>query len=112
MKVNLPIPPSANNLFGNRPGGRYPMKHYLEWQEEAGWALKTAKVKFDNKVPYRFSVLVPRDMIGDVDGRIKAPLDLLVKHEIVADDRFCISVFAERSAFVEPDRCLVSVEEA
>jgi len=88
--INLPFPPSTNNLFVNGSKGRFPSQKYADWIQEAGWELtrqRPAKVLGpvvlffhfqDNRKPKR-----PRD----VTNLIKAPEDLLVKHGIIeADD--------------------------
>lgn len=84
--INLPMPPSTNALFGQAPGRkRYTSADYAEWQVVAGTVLKNARApKFSGQVWIRITL---RDS-GNLDGdnRIKAPLDLLVKHQIIKDD--------------------------
>ena len=88
--IELPFPPSTNNLFINGRKGRFRSQKYDTWLQEAGWELQRQRpakhvgpvVLFfhfqDNRKPKR-----PRD----VTNLIKAPEDLLVKHGIIeADD--------------------------
>lgn len=84
------IPPGVNNLFANIPGkGRVASKRYKEWQAAAGWDFVR---KGSIKGPYTFAMVIDRSKRrkgSDLDGRAKAPMDLLVKHQIVEDDSLC-----------------------
>ena len=48
---------------------------------------------------------------ADVDNRIKAATDLLVKEGITDDDRNCVHVSAERSPDVAPGRMHIEISE-
>ena len=110
--LDLPLPPPTNGLFANkRKGGRHITKRYAAWREEAGWMIQAARCG-SIPGPYRFTIMLPLTMRGDVDGRLKAPLDLLVTHGVTDDDRNCVSVRAERTGKVFKDRCRVIVESA
>jgi crossover junction endodeoxyribonuclease RusA len=89
MNVLLPFPPGLNNLFSNVPRvGRVPTKRYKAWQEEAGWFIKQhpdlRPVAGDVEVLMFFGR--PDKRKRDLDGLMKAPLDLLVKHGLIEDD--------------------------
>lgn len=92
IEVRLPLPPSVNAMYTNVPGkGRRKTTRYKEWIETAGWQLKLQRpAKIFGK--YDFSVLVPDAMVGDIDNRQKALLDLLVTHKVIPDDRHARSV--------------------
>src|SRR4051812_17340519 len=92
--IVLPLPPSVNGLYSNRPGkGRVCTPEYRQWKHDAGWALQASpRAQFAG--PFRVRLLVPEKMRGDVDGRIKAAVDLLVRHKVTPDDRFAKSVSA------------------
>jgi crossover junction endodeoxyribonuclease RusA len=90
VRAAISWPPSVNNLFFNVPGrGRVPSKEYQHWKQEAGWELKAQK-------PQRFTVPVeitvelnpPTKRAFDPDGKLKAVIDLLVAHQVIADDNF------------------------
>jgi Holliday junction resolvase RusA-like endonuclease len=51
-------------------------------------------------------------MRGDIDGRVKLPLDLLVSLGITDDDRHCIHALVERDPSVPAGRCIVVAEAA
>ena len=38
--INMPFPPSTNNLFINVTKGRIPSARYADWRQAAGWSLK------------------------------------------------------------------------
>jgi len=84
--IQLPMPPSTNSLFGQAPGRkRYLTKEYAEWTELAGLILKRARPP---KFPAEVFIGITLQDSGNLDGdnRIKAPLDLLVKHQVIKDD--------------------------
>lgn len=112
IRITLPIPPSINSMYRNVPGrGRVASKGLREWKEAAGWKLQ-AQPRQQFHGPFRIKLYLPQDMRGDVDGRLKAAIDLLVAHRVTPDDRFAQSVSSERSADVPPGECLIVVESA
>lgn len=89
MLVRLPVPPSTNNLFVNKKvGGRFLSPAYKAWRTSAGWALNLSR-----PVPFcgdlvEVSLTVPRKPASrDLDNFAKAPIDLLVAHAIINDDK-------------------------
>lgn len=44
----------------------------------------------------QIEISVNEELKGDIDNRIKAPLDLLVSHRLIEDDRFVRKVSIER----------------
>lgn len=96
MTLRLPIPPSVNSLYANIPGvGRITSKRYKAWQKEAGWQIL---IQRPNKVwgPYKLVITVPQKMRGDIDGRLKGIIDLLVTHRVTQDDKLLASVSIKR----------------
>jgi Holliday junction resolvase RusA-like endonuclease len=80
-----------------------------QWKKDAGWLLQSQRpARVEG--PYRFAIYLPSGMRGDVDGRIKAALDLLVAHGVTSDDKHAVSAFAERSEVVSMGECLVVIE--
>ncbi len=61
---------------------------------------------------YAVTIRVPKKMRGDVDGRTKQILDVLVAAGVTDDDRYCTRVVAERSVDANPGDCIVFVEAA
>ena len=87
--IELPMPPSTNNLFVNGLRGRFPSQKYADWIVEAGWELTRQRPsKVAGKVNLKFEFQEGRDKRKrDVTNLLKAPEDLLVKHGIIeADD--------------------------
>ena len=95
VTLTLPTPPSVNNCFRNLPGkGRVKSADYIDWIGHAGWTLREQK-------PGRVggyvvvSIAVERESAtADLDNRIKAILDLIVKHDVIDDDRFVVGLCA------------------
>jgi Holliday junction resolvase RusA-like endonuclease len=108
FSLDLPIPPSANNLF---PGQvkRVKSTEYKAWLDAAGWEIKAQKPQ-PVTGPYSLRLMLPHAMQGDVSNRLKATEDLLVKHALTADDRRAMFVSAERSTLIPAGRCRVKVE--
>ncbi len=106
--VELPLPPSVNNLFFNGPRGRVRSQEYRAWIHEAGWRMKDQR-----PAPvegwHDLFVEVPLKMRGDNDNRFKAINDLLKRHGLIADDRFQFFTGMMRSAGVPHGQCRVRV---
>lgn len=84
IEIDLPVPPSVNNLFFNRPGGRTITPKYKAWQTEAGWMLQASKppaIKGPVALMYTFEE-------GRADlGNLEKPVtDLLVTHKLIDGD--------------------------
>lgn len=96
MILTLPFPPSSNGLFKNRRGGRTATDKYKSWQEEAGYMLKQQCcdyrtdhqwVLFSGPVAISLHFTRPDKRKRDLDNLLKAPIDLLVKCNVIGDDR-------------------------
>lgn len=84
---DLPLAPSVNRIWRQGGAGQvYRAPEYVSWIKEAGWALKAQKPPtITGAVAVRIRVgLVDRKR--DLDNVIKALLDLLVEHQVIADD--------------------------
>lgn len=101
MTLRLPLPPSVNAAYANIPGvGRIASRRLKAWKKEAGWQILIQKPK---RVygPYGLTITVPQKMRGDIDGRLKGVIDLLVTYKVTIDDRFCQSVAIKRGNVTE-----------
>lgn len=107
--LKLPVPPSSNHLFANIPGkGRVKTSAYRGWIKEAGWALQSQRHE-EVAGPVKVSIAVRRTSgRADIDNRIKALLDLLVRHRVIGDDRMVEELYIRWSA--ESDDAEVLVE--
>jgi Holliday junction resolvase RusA-like endonuclease len=85
--LELPTPPSVNQLYRNKRGhGRVKTQVYQDWQGHAGWRLKLQNPGHIAG-PVIIVVNIERtNNAADVDNRIKATFDLLVTHRVIEDD--------------------------
>lgn len=98
VRLTLPIPPSANNLFANarrkkkgtkKGGGRYITKAYKAWRIEAGWTLMQQRPGMIVG-PYELHIVLPKMRANaDIDNKVKPLSDLLVTHGVTDDDKHC-----------------------
>ena len=94
VTIDLPAPPSLNNLFVNIAGrGRIKSTAYQEWIRDAGWILQVQNPGCVSG-PYSVTLLANRHdaRFNDLDNGAKAAVDLLVKHRVVEDDSLCESL--------------------
>lgn len=85
--VTLPWPPAVNNLYRNAGKRRILTQRYVDWLAEALAAVREQRPKV---IAGSFNVSLaccpPDRRIRDLDGLMKAPLDLLVKAGVIEDD--------------------------
>ena len=88
--INLPMPPTSNNMFFNsaKGKGRTKTPEYQDWIKEAGWRLLEQRPAC---IHGRVSILIEVSDAEsadtwDVANREKATVDLLVSHKIIKDD--------------------------
>lgn len=83
----LPEPPSTNALFKNVPGrGRVRTSHYSDWLMCAITAMRMQSIQ---NVDCRCIVIVGverNSLQADIDNRLKATLDAIVKAGVLSDD--------------------------
>ena len=105
--IDLPLPPSTNNLYYNVQGkGRVKSREYRKWQESVvlrfrniGW--------FEDAVSVH--IRVPHDRRRDIDNYAKPILDALVNHGVIRDDRYVDYLTVEKSKVQEKKMCNVQV---
>jgi Holliday junction resolvase RusA-like endonuclease len=91
--LNLPFPPSLNNMFINSKHGRFRSQKYDSWIMEAGnEILRQRPSKVAGPVILSFEFQDGHDKRRrDISNLIKAPEDLLVSHRLIeADDQFTV----------------------
>ena len=110
FRIELPLVPSLNNAyFNSKWRGRVSSLSTVEWKEEAGWIVLQAKPpKIEGR--YRFTLLVPEKMRGDVSNRPKLAEDLFVSLGVTPDDSMCVEMTCRRDASVPRGQCVVLVE--
>lgn len=84
LVCTLPMCPTSNHLFATdfKTKRRFKSKEYSAWQKVAGTALLAAWEEQGRPVvgqPWKASIRVGCNYRTDIDGRVKAVLDLLVK---------------------------------
>lgn len=90
------LPPAANNMYHNVAGkGRVKSGQYTTWIASALREMLAQRAK-PVIPPVSITLELPDTMLGDLDGRIKPGIDLLVRAGVIPDDnkRFVRSVSA------------------
>ncbi len=86
----LSVPTSTNRLFIGK--GKRKTADYTDWIATAGGEILAQRPKMPIKAlpsgPYAVTVEIPETDPGDIDNRMKAVLDLLVRMQITPDDRW------------------------
>ena len=90
-------PPSVNAMFYSN---HRKTRKYRDWQEYFGWRLVGAKAPTFTG-PYAVELVLTTKVRGDVDNRLKALLDTLVKFNVTPDDKHCASATAKRGRYSE-----------
>ncbi|MDG2570618.1 hypothetical protein P7L87_23955 [Vibrio parahaemolyticus] len=113
VSIDLPRPPSVNNLFRNVPGkGRVKTSDYRSWLQQAGWLIKAQR---PGKVEGEYKLLV---LIGptkaDIGNLEKALSDLLQAHGVIENERLSQGILLERSDELPPQtiRCCVMKQDS
>ena len=113
--VELPFPPSANNLFAHgivagKPR-RFPTRRYRLWREEAAWKIARAKIKpVSGPVEVRIRLYPPNNQRRDADNFVKALLDTIVSARVLEDDRYVTKVTSEWRPADGVARAVVEIE--
>lgn len=101
-------PPSVNAMFYSN---HRKAKRYRDWQEYFGWRLARAKVPTFSG-PYQIDLVLTKQVRGDVDNRLKALLDTLVKFGVTPDDKHCVSARAKRAHHSEVNILAITISSA
>ena len=111
LSLTIPIPPSVNGLYASLANGkRVKSKAYKQWLDEAGWfVLGQRRGAPTITGPVDIEILIRRPSgNSDVDNRVKATLDLLVKQHVISDDRYVHSVTAR---WADIPSCVVTIRK-
>ena len=98
----LPMPPSANQMFGRTAKGWiYKTRRYRDWELECMKRCMVMRSRGEIKPlpdPCTYGMLIVSDMPRnrDLDNVIKPLSDLLVKQKLTPDDRFLDQINAQR----------------
>ena len=112
VTIDLPLGPGVNGMYANRKRGagfgRIKTKKYRAWITEAGWQIRIQR-PMPVHGPVTIQLILPETMRGDGDGRLKAPIDILVTHHIIdGDDRKIVREVAVKFSS-EIDGCRVVI---
>lgn len=87
LVLDLPHPPSTNNLQRSRPDGvRYDTAEYKGFKAQCAWLLKSKNIR---RVPGAVEITLhvqEKSARSDIDNRVKACLDALVTNNIIDGD--------------------------
>lgn len=98
IRLTIPFPPTANNLFANGSKGRFRTAVYNGWIKNAGWAINAQRPgMIEGAYHLKITAERPDYRARDIDNLIKPLGDLLKKQGVITDDSKAASVFAEWS---------------
>lgn len=81
------VPPSTNNLYENRAGGRRKASRYAQWITAMGTELMVQRpTKHEGRVSLQMVFGFPDKRPRDAFNYVKAVEDLLVRHGVIQDD--------------------------
>jgi len=113
ITINLPLPPSANNMFVNlRGGGRAKSKAYKAWRDEARYHVLVAwraagKPQWPKREPMQISIrLGLQGRNRDASNCIKAIEDVLVAELPIPDDCYNDRLVIERDETIPGAACV------
>jgi len=98
IRLEIPFPPSVNGIWrGGKAGRFYKSKHYVAWENEAGWAVKEQARgrRITGPFTVQLQVVQPDKRRRDLDNLPKVVLDLLKNLHVTDDDSLCRKVSAE-----------------
>lgn len=114
-RINLPFPPSSNNMFVNAKGkGRIKSKEYDAWRQHALLMINSQKIKpIKGEVSISIGLVKQTYHRQDCTNRIKAVEDCLVEAGIIQndDDRYVRRVSVEWLAHGDPCSVLIQPVE-
>lgn len=89
IRIELPYPPTVNNLFKNAGKSRVKTLAYTSWIKLASTFIKAGHRQ--NVGPYSIAIALkrPDNRRRDIANCEKAISDLLVAHGVVRDDSLC-----------------------
>ena len=93
ITVQIPYPPTLNNLFKNVRKGRVKTDAYNAWVAEGLVALRRQRPE-KHLGSFRATILLTRPdrRRRDIDNTVKAIMDLLKKAGVIEDDRLAQSL--------------------
>lgn len=106
--VDLPLPPSANEMFVhahvNSKFGKSFSEGYKRWRNSCGLYVKSEYAKQGSPIidkPYGVHIRLNINHKSDIDNRCKAILDLLTKNLPIPGDQWINRLMVERDMSVD-----------
>lgn len=101
--LNLPYPPTVNNLFRNAGRGRVKTARYIAWSHQAALSIMVQRPKPVHG-PFRLTIIATRPdrRRRDISNLTKATEDALVANGLIEDDHLAESIYLAWSS--EPPR--------
>lgn len=90
----IPLPPSTNNLFFNRPRkGRTKTTEYKAWLDEAAWTIRAQRAP-EVFGDVRLDLIIERpNKASDLDNRVKAAQDAIQKAGVLKNDNQVVELY-------------------
>lgn len=110
IRLSLPYPPSAWDLYTGWGKGRRLSKEYKKWRNDVGYFVKVPKEPIS--VPFSISIALRRESgRHDLDNRAKGILDALQHYGVIKNDNLCERLSMHWDADL-PAECVVLLQEA
>lgn len=109
IRIELPFPPSLNNLFANGRKGRFRTPAYDAWFALASTAVKDSHRQRIGPYSLHIALRRPDKRRRDLGNLEKGISDLLVAHGIVKDDCLAERITLQWDADLPAD-CVVLVQ--
>lgn len=107
LKLTLPYPPSAWDLYVGWGANRRLAKAYKKWREDCGYFLSKAGTVTG---PFCISIALRRpSKRHDIDNRAKAVLDALQHYGVITNDNLCERLEMVWDAGLK-DECVVIIQ--
>ena len=111
--IHIPLPPSLNNIFFNKPhGGRAKTTDYKNWLDQTAWEIRAQRPPvFKGDVSVDLLIERPNGS-SDIDNRIKGVLDALQRAGVIENDKRVVDIRARWAKVTGCDITVLSNDEA
>jgi len=111
IRIELPYPPTANNLFKNAGRSRVKTLAYNAWIKLASTQIKDSHRLGVGHYSIAIALKRPDNRRRDIANCEKAVSDLLVSHGVIKDDSLCERLTMAWDSGIQAD-CVVIIQEA
>lgn len=116
MKLQLPLPPSVNHLYGHtRTGIIYKTKEAKEWIQECLWIIKShhgASYKPTDRILVSIQLFYKDKRKHDIDNILKATFDILSKESgIIPDDNQIEHLILTKTTKTNISEMIIQIEK-